>query len=103
MMDQVTSSRGGQHLDQSALAGDPQTDEALFVVLLQLLRDVLAFAALVIAGSGTSRQEGNVGSHQAGGNVRATFAALNAGSTARTPTPSAERAAACKRGALVSC
>src|SRR3546814_7953350 len=42
MMDQVTSSRVGQHLDQSALAGDHQTDEALFVVLLPLLRAVLA-------------------------------------------------------------
>lgn len=85
MMDQVTSSRGGQHLDQSALAGDPQTDEALFVVLLQLLRDVLALAALVIAGSGICRHEGNGGHHQAGGNVRDTFAGQEAGLHARTP------------------
>jgi hypothetical protein len=58
MMDQVAPSRAAQHLDQSALTGDPQTDEALFVLLLQLLRDVLALAALVIAGSRICRQEG---------------------------------------------
>jgi hypothetical protein len=48
----------GQYLDQFALAGDPQTDEAIFALLLQLLRDVFALAALVIAGSGICRQEG---------------------------------------------
>src|SRR3546814_4032214 len=69
----------------SDLAGDPQTDEALFVVLLQLLRDVLALAALVIAGSGICRHEGNGGHHQAGGNVRDTFAGQEAGLHARHP------------------
>jgi hypothetical protein len=75
----------GQHLDQSALAGDPRTDEALFVLLLQLLRDVLALAALVIAGSGICRQEGDGGYHQAGGNAGGTSAGQEAGLHTRTP------------------
>jgi hypothetical protein len=54
-MDQVGPSRAAS-LDQSVLAGDPRTDAAPFVLLLQLLRDALALAALVIACSGSFRQ-----------------------------------------------